>query len=238
MSKTRLTKLVRELDVEGCTDLLDSKPELLGVKDDRSRNWLHLCASINTQGHARLKPHDAIPLADLLLAAGLNISTPAFTEGTWQATPLWYAISRGQNLPLSRHLLERGSSPEHCLWAAAFQENAEMIRLLLEYDAPLEAIAEAETPLLGAVKYSKFNAAAWLLEAGANPDFMDERGMTALHYMLKKNSDLEHFRLFALHGARGDIPDSQGRTTASMLQRKRDPAFHQLAESLKTGSPK
>lgn len=96
----------------------------------------------------------------------------------------------------------------------------------------LDAVAEQETPLLHAVKYSRFRGAEALFEAGADPNYRDVRGMTALHYMLKKNSDIRHFRMFAEHGARGDIPDRDGRTAAGILARKRAPAFHAVASQL------
>ena len=90
-----------------------------------------------------------------------------------------------------------------------------------------------ETPLLGAIKQSKFQAAARLLAAGANPDFQDASGMTALHYMLKKGSDKDHFRMFTEHGARGDIPNPRGDTAIAIMLRKRDPEFHRLAKRLR-----
>lgn len=68
-----------------------------------------------------------------------------------------------------------------------------------------------------------------LLDAGSNPDFQDARGMTALHYMLKKSSDKKHFGAFAQHRARGDIPNADGDTAAALLRRKRDPYLRELA---------
>ena len=164
------------------------------------------------------------------------MNEPAFTEDSWQATALWYATGRGRNLALARFLLEAGSTPEHCLWSAAFQEDEPFIKLLVGAGADLEAIAEGTTPLLGAARQSKFRAARWLLEAGANPDFQDDGGMTALHYMLKKGSDKAHFRLFVEHGARGDIPNAEGITAAAAMLRKRDLEFHQLAKRLATSA--
>lgn len=226
---------MRVFDTGGVVAGLRSRPELLHHVDERGRNWLHLCASIDA--HKRgLDPADSIPLADALLELGIDINAAAFSEGTWQATPLWYAISRGGNIDLARYLLASGSTPEHCLWAAVYREDLDMIALLVDAGARLEAVAEQETPLLHAVKYSRFRGAEVLLEAGADPDYRDVRGMTALHYMLKKNSDIRHFRTFAAHGARGDIPDRDGRTAAAILSRKRDPAFHAVAESLSSGS--
>ena len=66
---------------------------------------------------------------------------------------------------------------------------------------------EEETPFLHLVKTSHFRAARALLELGADVDFRDPRGMTALHYMLKKRSDERHFRMVLRDGARarGDL---------------------------------
>ena len=153
-----------------------------------------------------MDPADAIPLADALIDFGIDVNAPAFTEGTWRATPLRYAVARGNNIDLARYLLASESTPEHCLWAAVFHEDLGMIALLVDAGARLDAVAEEETPLLHAVKYSRFRGTEALLEAGADPDYRDVRGMTTLHYMLKRNSDVRHFRTFAAYGARGDNP--------------------------------
>ena len=233
-SKTRLTACVKAFDADAVAAGLKAHPDLLHYRDDRGRNWLHLCASVDAARRG-LDPGAAIGLAGVLLDLGIDINTPAFTEGTWHATPLWYAVSRGHNIELARFLLDAGSTPEHCLWAATYEDDADMLTLLFESGARLDAVAEEETPLLHAVKYSRFRAAEVLLGAGADPDYRDVRGMTALHYMLKKNSDARHFAAFARYGARGDIPDRDGKTAAAIMRRKRDRAFHDLAARLTTG---
>ena len=73
-----------------------------------------------------------------------------------------------------------------------------------------------------------------LLELGADPNYRDSRGMTALHYMLRKGSDKTHFAMLLAHGARGDIGNAQGVTAIDLLSRKRDPAFHRMAKKLAT----
>lgn len=236
-SKTRLAACVKSFDTDAVVAGLNARPDLVHHADQRGRNWLHLCASVDA-GKRGLEPADALPLAEALLDFGIDVNAAAFTEGTWRATPLWYAVARGNNIDLGRYLLASGSTPEHCLWAAVYNEDLDMVALLIEAGARLDAVAEQETPLLHAVKYSRFHGAEALLEAGADPDYRDVRGMTALHYMLKKNSDIRHFGMFAARGARGDIPDREGRTAFAILSRKRDPAFQAVASRLTEDKPR
>lgn len=231
VSKTSLTESVRAFDWRAVEAGLDAKPALIEARDKRGRNWLHLCCA--TPPDARRSAADGIRLADLLIGRGLGIDDPAFTEGQWRATPLWHAIAWGRNLALARHLLDRGSSPEYCLFAAVWNEDREAIRLLLAHGATIEDDANpGGTPLFGAVEWSKFGPAEELLAAGADPDFRDARGRTALHLMLKKGSAAEHFEMFVRAGARGDIPDAEGRTAIEILRRKKGPAYHAIAERL------
>lgn len=232
ISKTKMQTLVKEFRVGEVSAGLREKPELLSFRDERGRNWLHLCASVDVSKRSALKPQDSVRLAAVLLDRGIEINTPAFTEGSWQATPLWYCVAWGRNLPLAKFLLASGSTPEHCLWAAAYNQDLGMLELLVDAGAPLEAIAEEETPLLSAVKYSKFKAAKLLLDAGCDANFRDAKGMTALHYMLKKNSDKKHYEMFVQHGARGDILNVDGKTASEIMLRKRDRYFHNLAARL------
>ncbi len=101
--------------------------------------------------------------------------------------------------------------------------------------ARLDPVTEGETPFLGAVKWSRFRGAKALLELGADPNYRDGTGKTALHYMLKKGSDAKHFKMLVRHGARGDLPDDEGVTAAEIMGRKRDLAFRKLAAQLSVG---
>jgi hypothetical protein len=194
-SRSALVEAVRDLRAADVADMLRSAPALLAYRDERGRNLLHMCCGVDV-AKRKLRPQDAIRTADVLLDAGLELNREAFREGSWRATPLWYALSRGRNLKLAAHLLARGSDPNHCLWTAGFHDDLAAIRLLLEN--------------------------------GADPDFRDSRGMTALHYMLKKGSETRYFALLARHGARGDIPDGDGKTAAELLARKRDPELKRI----------
>jgi uncharacterized protein len=205
--------------------LRDDAP--LDHRDPRGRGWLHLCCGVDARRAGRVA-RDSIKTAQLLIDAGLDLHAAAFTEENFAATPLWYAISFGHNLPLAKHLLALGASPNHCLWAAAFNDDAAALRLLAQHGAPIDAVAEGATPLFFAVQWSRFTAVRTLLELGADPDWRDAKGRTALHCLLRKGAAPEQLRLLMKHGARVDLSDGDGRTAAAILRRKRDPAYRKL----------
>jgi hypothetical protein len=230
VSKSSLNESVRAFRWQEVGDALAARPDLLNVVDEKGRNWLHHCCRSPL---AARDSADSIITADMLMRLGLGLDAPAFREGEWQATPLWFAISWGRNLPLAEHLLKLGANPNFCLFAASWNGDRAAIRLLLDHGADIEdGAARGETPLLGAVAWSRFGPAEELLLAGADPDWRNPKGATALHMMLKKGSAPEHFQLFARHGARGDIPDAEGRTAVEILRRKRDPAYRAVADAL------
>jgi uncharacterized protein len=232
ISKTGMLSLVKTFRWNDVDAGLKENPDLLAFRGERGRNWLHVCCAAKASGP---KVKDSIRTAEVLLAHGLDLDREAFTEGTWKATPLWFAIGRGRNLALAEYLLKRGCNPNDCLFAAAFNNDIPAIRLLSRHGADLNQSALDETPLLGAIKISHFGPAKVLLELGADPNYRDRRGMTALHYMLKKGSDRRHFAMLFAHGARGDIGNAQGVTAVDLLSRKKDPVFRRMAEKLAIG---
>jgi hypothetical protein len=226
VSKTRMLALVKALDWKATRSALTDAPELLDYRGKRGENYLHVCCGVDI-AMRHLRAADSIKSAGVLIEAGLDVNREAFREGEWKATPLWYAVARGSNLALAKHLLERGSTPEYCLWAAAYNDNPAAIRLLVDAGATIDP-AGGETPLLFGARWSRFAAARALLESGANANYQDKSGKTSLHYMLKKRSDATYVRLFLQHGARVDLPDRDGVTAQSLLSRSRDPRYREL----------
>jgi hypothetical protein len=230
MSKTRMLELVKAFDWAAVERGLAEAPQLLAWRDPRGRSWLHVCCATPPKTAADVEA--SLSTADVLLKAGLDIDEAAFTEDEWRATPLWCAVGWGRNLALARHLLALGCDPEHCLWAAQFARNAEAIRLLVGHGARIDPVHEGGTPFLEAIKWSHFEEAEVFLELGADVDARDANGSTALHLMLKKGADKAHVRMLIANGARGDIPDSAGRTAIEIMRRKKDPDFRAMAEEL------
>jgi uncharacterized protein len=238
VSKTKMLAMVRSMDWRRVARALQENTDLLKHRDAKGRNWLHLCCGVDIGSNQR-KATDSMKTAEVLVDIGLPINQEAFAEGKWKATPLWFAIARGRNLPLAEYLLKRGSNPNYCLWAAAFNRDIPAIRLLVHHgadvnDSSVDNLAENESPFLGAIKWSHFEAAEELLKLGADVNYQDRNGMTALHYMLKKGSDKRFFPMLIAHGARGDLKNSQGVCAAELMRKKRDGDFREMAEQLRT----
>jgi hypothetical protein len=227
VSKTSMLPLVRAFDWKAVDAGLTEKPQLVTHRDARGRNWLHVCCATTLAGR---DAKSSIRTADVLMAHGIDLRDHAFTEGRWRATPVWYCVAFGRNLTLAEHLMKRGASSQYSLYAAAYNRDTDAIRLLVRYGADIEEPSgPGDTPLLGAIGWSHFDAAAAMLECGANVNAQNNRGMTAAHMMLKKGSDYEHFELLARYGARFDLPNRDGVTAAEIMLRKRDPRFRALA---------
>jgi uncharacterized protein len=84
VSKTSMLPLVRAFDWKAVDAGLIEKPQLVKRRDERGRNWLHVCCATSLDGRA---PKSSIRTADVLLAHGIDLQDHAFTEGRWRATP-------------------------------------------------------------------------------------------------------------------------------------------------------
>jgi uncharacterized protein len=158
ISKTKMLGFVKALDWKAIRSALAQNPALLEYRGKRGENYLHVCCGVDI-AKQRLRAQDSIKSADTLIGAGLEIDGEAFREGEWKATPLWYVIARGHNLALAKHLLKRGATPEYCLWAAAYNDDPAAVRLLIDAGATIDPPG-GETPLLFAVRWSRFAAGA------------------------------------------------------------------------------
>lgn len=232
-SRTRLLALVKALRWQDVKAALEQSPGLLKIRDAKGRNWLHLCCGVSIAG-ARVRSVDSVRTAETLLEVGIDVNEPAFVEGDWKATPLWYAIAQGDNVPLARFLLDHGSEPHHCLWAAVNRDNPAAIRLLFERGAD-DPTGEETSPLQAAVRWNKLRAAEELLKLGAEVDHQDLAGMTPLHHALEKGRDRRWIRLLLEHGARSDLRDQSGATAADLMMRKRDPEIREIGRGLVRG---
>jgi hypothetical protein len=84
ISKTRMLSLVRECRWRDVRAAISGNCGLIGFRDRKGRNWLHLCCGVDIRKR-KVKAADSVGTAEILLKAGLEINQEAFSEGKWKA---------------------------------------------------------------------------------------------------------------------------------------------------------
>ena len=74
-----------------------------------------------------------------------------------------------------------------------------------------------------------------LLHHGANVNFQNSKGVTALHLVLKKNSDRPHVLMLLRHGADPTIASRDGKSPLDLVRNRRDKAYFNLLSGSRAG---
>ena len=181
-SKTALFEAATRWDAAAVKALLKEAPSLITATDPRGRMALHLACAVKP-GRAKLDEPNGIRTVTALLEAGtpLEAEVPMpEEEGDFRATAIWYAVSRGENLPLVRFLLKRGGDASYSLWAAVFRDDEALCRALLQAKPRLNLRAHGETPIFSAARLKRIKTLDLLIKAGADPSIKDPRGRDAV----------------------------------------------------------
>lgn len=233
MSKARIIEAVKQLDVETARQLLDVRPELLEVITRNGRNLLHVACSVSC---AKLHVPDkrAVQMASMLLDRDLDIDEPGLS-GRDPCPPLFFAVAFGRNRALVQYLIHRGASigavPGGGLFAAGWWNDTANLKLLLDAGAPIDVVVGV-TPFLACWCWKRFAAAKYLAQRGANVNYQDPKGRTALHHGVEKEFDPALLKWIVKHGASPDIEDRTGVSARLRASRKRDKRYAAaLAES-------
>jgi ankyrin repeat protein len=226
MSKARVIEAVKNLDLESTKALLKAKPALLTTTDRQGLNLLHIACSASCE---KLNVSEAASarMVNFLLDQGLAIDTPV---GADACTALFFAVARGRNTTLIKLLLRRGAKVTG-LFAAGWWEDLDNLDILLRAGAPIDVVVteggQTGTPFLGCWCWKKFEAAKFLARKGANVNFQDQKGRTALHHGIEKEFDPALLKWLVQHGASPDIEDHSGVSARQKASRKRDKRFHE-----------
>lgn len=190
MTRTAFLKAVTRWETAVIEAAVQAQPELVQVTDTRGRTPLHLAASVSAE-KLGCEQEAAILVVEALLSAGASVNAvqdlPDSGE-TFPATPLWYAIARGRNTPLAAWFLQHGADATHCLWAAIWEDDAELLTLLLETQPSTESRFHGETPLLYACKLGRWEMVRILDEYGAASAVTDARGATPRDYAKRRGA--------------------------------------------------
>jgi uncharacterized protein len=182
-SRTALFTAARLWDWRTIATLLQASPDLISATDPQGRTALHRACAIKPGSTPQLAEPHGIKTVTTLLNAGADLERRVpmnEDEGDFQATPLWYAVARGENLPLIRFLLKRGANPSYSLWAAVWRDDAEVCRTLLKSKPDLNLRAHGETPMFYAARLRRLATLSLLIEAGADPSIPDQAGRDSI----------------------------------------------------------
>jgi len=180
-TKTAAFEAAKAWSAVALRTLLQVAPDLAQASDARGRTALHMACAVRPGG-ATLEEAHGIATVSTLLTAGADLEAAApmdEDEGDFRATPLWFAVARGENLTLTRHLLKLGADASTSLWAAVWRDDETLCRELLKSKPRLNLRAHGETPLFYAARLKRLKTLELLLDAGADPTIADDRGRDA-----------------------------------------------------------
>jgi uncharacterized protein len=222
MSKAQILAAVRNLDLNATRELLLSDAELAAVKDRSGRNLLHLACSASCKDLS-VSESSSARIVELLLESGLDVESRLVMD-EYPCNSVWFAVARGRNPTLVKLLVKRGATPRG-LFAAGWHDDVKMVDLLIGLGAAVDEQAEDETPFLHCWKNGRFRAARVLVKKGADVNFQDSTGKTALHYGVRKDFNPALLKGLVRSGASPDIEDGQGVSARLLASRKRDKRF-------------
>jgi ankyrin repeat protein len=179
-SKTALFVAAKRWDAAAINSIVAAAPALIEAADPKGRTALHIACGVKPDG--ALGERNGIGTVTVLLEAGADLERAvpmAEDEGEFRATPLWYAVARGENLPLVRFLLERGADASYSLWAAVWRDDPVLCRELLNTNPRLNLRAQGETPIFYAARLKRLKTLDLLIAAGADPTVPDPQGRDA-----------------------------------------------------------
>jgi ankyrin repeat protein len=181
-SRTALFRAAQTWDAEAVKALLGMSLNLTRATDPKGRTALHVACGVQP-GSPMTREQNGLSTVAALLDAGadLEIAVPMDDdEGDFRATPLWYAVARGENLPLAKLLLKHGADASYSLWAVVWRDDDALCRELLKTRPRLDLKAHGETPVFYAARLKRLKCLDLLLEAGADPTITDNEGRDAL----------------------------------------------------------
>lgn len=217
-SPTRFLAAVRQWDADMVAAMVKERPEFATLADRSGRTPLHLVAAVDSR-RARRPVSSSVATARALLAAGAQVNAVqplADGDETFPARPLWHAIARGMNRPLTRFLLRAGADANWCFWTVVWSDDLATARLLVSHGADVNLRFHGETPLLYATRLRRTRMMRWLLSRGAEVDLPDDAGRTPLYHAVRRRHPVADISILLSHGADVARPAIDGSSPLSI----------------------
>jgi ankyrin repeat protein len=188
-SKTAWFAAAKTWDYPRVKELLREAPELLAATDPKGLNALHMACAVRP-GKPGLGEEHGIKTVTALLNAGIDIESVAFTDndgGEWRANAVWFAVGKGDNLPLLKFLLKRGGDPSYSLFSVLWGYKPQVARELVKYKPRMNLRGgDGRTVLHAAVNPNRLEVLNLYLDTGADPWIKDKDGVTPLDLARKR----------------------------------------------------
>ena len=188
---------IKNLDLVSVKELLEKDPQWIQWAEKDGKNALHFLCAVPVS-NSTIKSKTSLAILKLLLKKGIDINSVhriPEKNGFFPGTPLWYAYTRGRNEKLFSYLLKIGAEPNHCMFAIAWYDDAKSASLFKKYGATTVDLEGKDTPFFAAFHWKKFNMTEWFLKNGADVNFADSKGNTALFYAVKRKWEPDWFKL-------------------------------------------
>ena len=223
MDKRDFIQSVRSWQAGAVETALASEPDLANYTDKIGKTPLHHCAEVDGTKF-RLSVADSLKTARALLRSGADVNgiRIIIDDGEeFQATPLWYAVAWGKNYDLARLFLESGARPDdNAVDSAIWDQDLRIAELLRNHGANIDHQSRGETPLLRTVKARRLKLLKWLIDNGADINFQDANGFSALHYAAKGTHTLVQVEELVSYGARPQLKAKDGNTPIALAEAK------------------
>jgi ankyrin repeat protein len=220
---------VKELDLDKVKALLEKEPGWATWREENGKTALHYLGGVKVDNDTD-KAAKSLQMLQLLLKAGMDMNAvhSIAEEGCdiFPATPLWYAYTKGRNEKLFTYLLKNGAEPNHCMFAIAWNDDVEAARLFKKHGAVIES-----TAFLGGFNWKRFKISAWFLQNGADVNFADEHGNTALLLAVKKKYPIEEIQMLLECGADINKENKMGISPKKLAETNRQRKILQFFES-------
>lgn len=212
-------------DDEKLRSFLSLEPALATQKGG-PHNWdalTYLCFS----KYLRMAPERSnglVRCAAALLENGADANT-GWTDRNHLNEPEWESVLYGaagiaHHAPLTRLLLEHGADPNdgETTYHTPESYNNEAMHALVETDKLTDA--SLATLLLRKADWHDYDGIRYLLEAGANPNFITHWHRTPLQSSVLRDNALRIIVLMMEHGGNPLIKDGHGQSALSMAARR------------------
>jgi uncharacterized protein len=223
VDKRAFIKSVRNWEASVVEKALSREPQLAASLDQIGKTPLHHCAGINPR-EALLPVRNSIKTATALIGAGADVNAVRVISDEGEeflATVLWYAVAWGKNIELARFLLENKAHPDNnSIRSAIWDQDLKMAELLISFGADVDPVVGKETPLLQVIRAKRLQLLEWLIDNGADINFQDREGYTALHHAVKGTHTLAQVKELLKYGASPALKAKDGSSPISLARAK------------------